>query len=295
MESIFSDTKHPSFQSFSIHDRKSTSTQKYTINIIDTPGLFEVKEKGEEVRNDEVIAGTIAQCLDNEITNIHAIIMFATFEAGIHPEDIKAMKKFLSMFGESGVKIALCITRADGHNKKWRENLVSQLKKHGEFSELIDDEKMDILFMGCVNRSSSKEYTADDLSNTYKTVYNMREVLLRLIFGATKRIQLADMKVTKDKADKIKNILLSLIESFRFFTQTKDFGLQNVKEKIIEHKQNLRSINENKAYLNLPDMFQLVHEMMTEASAFQTRAEVDKIMEEAIIDIIGSLCFNQKK
>merc|ERR1712137_1486631 len=80
-------------------------------------------------RTNEVIAQTIAKCLNNEITNIHVIMLFVTFEAGINPNDIKAMEIFLDMFGGGGVKICLCITHADNHDVKWRQTRVDELHR----------------------------------------------------------------------------------------------------------------------------------------------------------------------
>jgi predicted GTPase len=62
-QSNFSETQGPKFQSFSIKNKANTCVQKFTINIIDTPGLFEVKDKNsiEVERTNEVLAQTNRQ------------------------------------------------------------------------------------------------------------------------------------------------------------------------------------------------------------------------------------------
>jgi hypothetical protein len=228
--SIFSETQNPKFQSFSINNRLNAAVEKFTINIIDSPGLFEVKEKDhvDAERTNEVIAQTIAKCLENEITNIHCIILFATFEAGINPNDIEAMKVFLDMFGGCGVSVCLCITHADKHSDQWREVIKSQLTKHEELSALIEKEKMPILFMGCVDTKDKVHKDVDDLLYDYKTVYQMRKELLDLIFAAKEKKLLNQMNVAKRKIDQISMIMDEVVASFKAFISNSDFSTTKI-------------------------------------------------------------------
>jgi len=57
---IFSDTKTVNFRNFSL---QGENTLDYTFNIVDTPGLFEVKRTGQKARTDEEILDMIADCL----------------------------------------------------------------------------------------------------------------------------------------------------------------------------------------------------------------------------------------
>merc|ERR1712137_1442115 len=147
-------------------------------------------------RTNEVIAQTIAKCLDNEITNIHVIMLFVTFEAGINPNDIKAMEIFLDMFGGNGVKICLCITHADNHDIKWQRTRVEELHRFEATKHLIETENMEILFMGCAG-STHNIRTEDELLKQYKKVYLMRRKMLETIFSATERVQLSSLNVAK--------------------------------------------------------------------------------------------------
>jgi len=199
--SIFSETQNPKFQSFAINNRYEKLVEKFTINIIDSPGLFEVrgKESSESERSNEMISQTIAKCLENEITNINGIILFSTFEAGINQQDILAMKIFLDMFGGCGVSVCLCITHADKHTEKWCESIKSELTQHKELAPLIEREKMPILFMGCVNYNDKVYTSADDLLDDWKSVYGWRKELLDWIFAANNRKNLTQMNISKKK------------------------------------------------------------------------------------------------
>jgi GTPase SAR1 family protein len=277
--SIFSETQNPKFQSFSINNRAEVVVQKFTINIIDTPGLFEVKDKFsvDTERTNEVIAQTIAKCLENEITNIHCIIMFLTFEAGINRDDIEAMKLFLDMFGGAGVSVALCVTHADKHSDEWRENIRDQLLKHKELSELIDKEKMSILFMGCVDLKDKQYYDEETLMDDYISVYNMRKEMLEFIFAAKEKKMLNQMNVAKKKIEAVSAAMDTLIENYRFFLVTSDFQTSLVQERIIDHKRTINFLSENSVYVNVPELANKFVTLLEIAKKFKAKDMDNKL------------------
>jgi len=117
--SIFSDTVNPKFQSFSL-DNKNKSI-KYTINIIDTPGLKEVKKIGEDARSDQVILNTINYCLKNEIAKINTLLIFISFELGVAQEDLESFQIFIEKFYSKEIRIGLCITRTENKSDEWKK------------------------------------------------------------------------------------------------------------------------------------------------------------------------------
>jgi len=57
---LFSETTNVHFRSFALQSKEH---QDFTISIIDTPGLFELKKQGDIARSDEEILSMIADCL----------------------------------------------------------------------------------------------------------------------------------------------------------------------------------------------------------------------------------------
>ena len=117
--SIFSDTVHPDFSSFSLDrsDENNAIPLKYTFNIIDTPGLKEVKPNGITPRDDEKILETIKYCLRNEITKINVLLIFVSFDIGMNTEDVVTIKTFFDKFDNGEIKICIVITRAEDKTK----------------------------------------------------------------------------------------------------------------------------------------------------------------------------------
>jgi len=86
---------------------------KMTFNIIDTPGLFERRNKHEETRNEEEITKVITDCLKYEITKIHCVIFLFGYNTQINRTDISAVKYFLKKFPAFVDKSYLVISRCE--------------------------------------------------------------------------------------------------------------------------------------------------------------------------------------
>ena len=145
---LFSETTSAKFQSFSIQDKSNSSgprVKEFTLHIIDTPGLFEVKatngkedDESMEARTNESIIATISKCLENEITKLNCVVMFCSIDNGVSSDDVKAIQIFANLFkvssapGDDGppkrMRLALCVTRADNHTVKWREHIIKDIK-----------------------------------------------------------------------------------------------------------------------------------------------------------------------
>jgi len=282
--SIFSETQNPKFVSFAINNRNDTIVQKYTISIIDSPGLFEVKDKEhiDAERTNEVIAQTIARCLENEITNIHCMIMFVTFEAGINRDDIESMKLFLDLFGGSGVSVALCVTHADKHADSWRNSIKEQILRHPELSILLEKEKMPIMFMGCVDTTDKLYSSEEDLTEDYKNVYEMRKDMLQFIFAAKEKKPLNQMKVAKKKIEQVHEAINIIVNNFKLFINTNDFKTSIVQEAIITHKDNLKYLEDNNAYMNVPQMAEKFIALIDFAKKFKEKNMDNNLKNELL-------------
>jgi len=283
--SIFSETQNPRFQSFSINNRADAEVQKFTIHIIDSPGLFEVKDKDsmEQKRPNEVIASTIATCLENEITNIHCIVMFATFEAGINRDDIESMKVFLDMFGGSGVSVALCVTHADKHGVGWRQEIRDELMLHPDLAALVEEEKMAIHFMGCVNVDDRPYYDEEQMKEDYVSVYKMRQDMLEFIFGAKEKKMLNEMNVARKKILEVSGLMDTVTRNFEFFALCPDFSTCHAQEIIIKHKADIATLGSNSVYAGQAELADKFVLLVQAAERLKARVDMDQVLKTSLL------------
>jgi len=253
MPTLFSETKDAQFKSFSLKDdsRKNGSIPtNYTINIVDTPGLFEVNRVSEgEGRDNSFIKKCIRKCLENEIARIHCVLIFLTVEGGINDKDVKAIEIFLEDFASSKVTACLCITHAESFDQRRKDKVVEELQNYPKASKLIDQHKVKILFMGCVDPDKHSDPIA--LTNAYNKVAKMRKKLLKTIFQADdKGALLASLKAIKQSnestlmlAKECRNFLVSMTEKQR------DMSLAELKPKLKVHSENMSELAKDEAIL----------------------------------------------
>jgi len=271
-DSIFAETVNTKFQTFSIKNKYENVVKEFTLSIIDSPGTFEIRSNDDtlKARTDEEITRMIGQCLDNEITHLHVIVMFCTFEVGISTEDIESIKLFLQMFGGSGVTICLCVTRADRHNPEWRAQRKTEIMKHDELASLITENNMKVMFMGCVDIKGVPFREKDDLHDAYVDTYEMRKELLTMIFEANTRTQLSDMNVLAGKVASVKEKLHQTSDNFIKFLTISDWDLSSVENMLMSHQHALNFITDNKSVLAVPALSEQYATFLISSRKFNT-------------------------
>lgn len=274
-DTIFSETFEAKFSSFALSNKVATpdssgsgdaQEEKYTVNVIDTPGLFEVKAATDDqkARTNEQIQGIISKCLEHEITGVHAVILFASFETGINPEDLAALETFLEMFGGSGVRIGLCITRADRHNATWRRERQKEIMQHEKLKEMITRENIEVLFLGCVEATGAAvQLTEDQLWNAYRNVYQMRKQVLEFIFDAKTRVPLTQMGVAKNKIASLSSKARQCIAHIRYLLAATDHTTQAAEQALIDLELSGKDVRESRAYMTIPEMTEFTTDLDT--------------------------------
>jgi len=274
--SIFSDTVNPKFQSFSLDDKNNQ--MKYTLNIIDTPGLKEVAKIGEDARSDEVILNTINYCLKNEITKINTLLIFISFELGVTSDDLNSFQSFLEKFSHNSIQIGICITRSEDKGDKWKKGIVEQLSQHAYFSEVLKKDNVKVLFMGCVDSIKNETMShIDDAKDLYVKVYRMREELIKYIFSSENQVMLIDLPIAAGVKTEMRELFKLQHTIMDYLENVTDFSLGTVQNRIDDFAMNIDAIAEKDAILLEGEMHSLFSEMKNRMQKIH-----DKIPDEKI-------------
>jgi len=258
--SIFSDTVDPKFASFSLDDTKVST--KFTFNVIDTPGLKEVKAIGEDARSDKAIMNTIQYCLKNEITKVNVLLIFISFELGVNVDDLDSFATFLEMFGHNDISICMCITRAEDKPKSWRDEMIRQLNQHQYFSKVLQRPNVTVVFIGCVDSIRIQTVgTRDELLGLYTSVYRLREQLLKVIFAAEKQVRLIDLPISTGLTKDVNNLFIEQDKLLSHFEKATDFVLADNRLKVSEFAANIDHM--------MTGMFLLDHSLEYDLSLIQ--------------------------
>jgi len=300
--SLFSETVEAKFQSFSIKDNQMRDEitgpviKKYTINVIDTPGLFEVKAIGDtmETRTNDSIISTISKCLENEITKLNCVMMFASFDAGVDENDVESIKIFAKLFGkrsipassssssaaaaasvsavpsksETGLRIALCITRSDKHDAKWCKGIAEQVMRHPQLAPIIKENDIKILFMGCIEPLGGGFYNFDHLFKGYSRIYFLRKNVLEFIINSPDQVKLLELDLMQSKKQEIAGVIDVLMQGFKFFKTVKDLNDKEVQNRIEYHKGRAKVLSTCNGFTNAAELVLKMAQLVAAAKDF---------------------------
>jgi len=285
--SIFSDTVDPKFQSFALDDK--TKSVKYTVNVIDTPGLKEVKQIGIDARSDEVIMNTINYCLKNEITKINTLLIFISFELGVTADDLNSFQTFLEKFSHDGITITVVITRSEDKTPQWKKDILAQLKQHPYFSKVLEKKNIHVAFLGCVDVVKNNMISnIEDLRRLYAKVYQMRQELLQIIFQSEQQVKLVDLPIASGVKNNMFEIFKLQNSILDYLDGISDFEVAAVKLKIGDFALNIDTMATQEAILydaEMNDLFVKMKSRMTKLLA----AKGDKMGKELTNKFVGKL------
>jgi len=271
--SIYSETKEPNLYPFTVEctDNKIGELQNYNINLIDTPGLFEVYQKKEDIRNNENIRKAIVTCLKHEITKIHGIFFVCSFTTGVNSEEILAFKEFIDLFKGAEDKIHMLISRAESLSLNDKKKLEEEISSHPEMKELLNLVGKRILFTGAVLASHFEKGNSKGYIDEVKNITGMRKELFGLIFSLKEYAQLGVLEYYREqqlKAEEYMEKCLILKDELL----KKELSEAKLKEKEDELKKLKINLEEYKSFICTE------HGMRKYEQVVHDRADAEKVV-----------------
>jgi len=99
---LFAKTLKPDYHPLVVHDAQ---LQKfYSINIIDTPGLFEARLDDKDARTTTEIFSLISACMKASVTKVAAVLLVFKMNDRVSQEDISTLKEVSKFLGPELLK-----------------------------------------------------------------------------------------------------------------------------------------------------------------------------------------------
>lgn len=186
---LYAETKDVDMASLQVDrmsDRLSSAEQhpnnandRFILNIIDTPGLFELKKGVELARDNNQLLMTIRNGLKRIGTSYHYICFCISVIDGIRKEDIETLDTALLYFGLATFVEHICIiiTRCEMKDDAQRGKLKAELEKELPFVKQL---KRGVLFAGCLSHEQYAVVDKTSLAVQLRNVISYRETLLNL-------------------------------------------------------------------------------------------------------------------
>jgi GTPase Era involved in 16S rRNA processing len=264
---IFSQTVQPEFHTFAIKDEMHNN--RYTFNIIDTPGLHEVKKVNEIARDDSVIIDTINFCLKNEVTKINSLLIFTSFESGLNQDDLDSIQCFMDKFSHERITVCLCITRFESKNPSEKNALYDQLLQHEFFAKLLKLDYFHVVYLGAVDTRSTTYTSVDSLTKAYKKIYEMRKSLLDILFLSKPQVKLSELPFSTHAKKDLLRRFREQNEHLSTIQNCANFHSEAFREALYKFELNLRIISQSelivgdgirKVYLDMQERMKVIAE-----------------------------------
>ena len=201
----FSSTRAPQVQSFVLHDENNNT--HFNINVIDPPGLCEVRIGDMASRGDEDIMKLVWQCISTQVTCLN-IVIYVSVARRTHELDIEAfqcVKNFLgSDFSESSL---LVLSRSEEISVRRFQQILDDMKAFSETRELIEYCRLGVLPYGAVSAEKLQMFEDSDdeedvliseerkrlfVQRTLKRTEEMRhDLILKIIETANKPVSIS--------------------------------------------------------------------------------------------------------
>lgn len=210
---LFSDTVSMTLRTFSLTDQTEHKVHEVVVNLIDTPGTFELKSAKEQFtqRSNDEIKNIIVNCINNEITYLNMLVLVIN-AMKFSEQEIESVKIFLDLFGDSKLPLLLCLTHADHMNPDKRESVEQQIKELPGLADYFSKDTFMVRWVGCVDHAGKDYKLEDALKDDYEDVMEWRDLLIDDIFkSADSNVSLINTDIYKDRKnqclDKIDHLL----------------------------------------------------------------------------------------
>eukprot|EP01087_Luapelamoeba_hula_P012075 TRINITY_DN3354_c0_g1_i1.p1 TRINITY_DN3354_c0_g1~~TRINITY_DN3354_c0_g1_i1.p1 ORF type:complete len:378 (-),score=81.05 TRINITY_DN3354_c0_g1_i1:73-1206(-) len=203
--SLFACTKEPDLHSFTVEYTDPETDQKtnFNVNIMDTPGLFEVTEAGKK-RTNAMLKEMISDCLAFEITHIHALFFLCSFSGGINHHDIQAILDMNEMFKGADKVFNLLVTRCESSSD--RPQLEAQIRSIPELKDFFANPNVNLFFMGALEKDDFLMGSLESVEAKLEHILHMRQIFYRHIISTKSKCHLRDMEIFKRTHQSIEDL-----------------------------------------------------------------------------------------
>ena len=152
-----SQTREPSYKQLTL--TSNDDGQQYTLNIIDTPGLREIRHDPNETSSDEQLLDLMRKLFDDGRVRSLNIIAFVSKMGYTHQNDIDTFKSLIDFFGPQFSSISvLILTHCDKIPNDAMKKLTHELKTHPECAEVVKYFKLGVHYHGTLDVDDLETY-----------------------------------------------------------------------------------------------------------------------------------------
>lgn len=242
----YSDTLDPVFHQLAIFSNQDGKS--YQVNIIDTPGLQEVRQNPNENNTDQQILNLITLCIKTNMTKLH-LVVFVSPAGETNLSDLTVFKTIIEFLGPSFKDVSmLLLTHCDKYMDSRLNDLEHAIRSQQYGKKLLEFCTLGVKRFAAINidnlRVDSGDYSGNEnnekmhdiVVNTLKRIELMRTEFINQIIGKAKKGN-NGIEVVRLSA-----IRTQLIEENKKFMETE---MNKIEEGLQKYQQAVRSTEQN--------------------------------------------------
>jgi len=143
---IYRSTDRATVENFIVEDGNTF----YNMNIMDTPGLFEIAADEKDEKPNEQIVSLIGKCIEMEFTKINHVFFVFTINAGLQQQDIESLDLIHRMFLGMEHKLSVIISFSNDFDRNTKDFYIGQLTTDRRLKGVMDKIDKRVFFMGAL-------------------------------------------------------------------------------------------------------------------------------------------------
>lgn len=187
----FSDTRDPACNSLILTDKVAKGS--YQLNIVDTPGLKEIREN-EESRTDAELLKLASKCVAEHITSLN-VVCFVSRAGDTHRLDTEVFQKIKMFLGEKFSAISMMVlTHCDEYNDDTLNGFEQKIRSHEVSKPYYEYCQLGIVRYGAIDIMKLNAFEEEDLRRRFvqsklKRIETMRNNFLKKMISCADKEQ----------------------------------------------------------------------------------------------------------
>jgi len=195
LSSIFSETIDANINHFTVEvEGDGSEKHNFNVSIIDTPGLFEVVDRG-TARDQQALENLILRCMKSEITKINMIFFVVSYAGAVNVQDIEALESFIKLFKGAQGFVHVLVTKCENFTEEEKKKIEEEFRKYPQLANLLSNVGEKVFFMGAVEQRTFDQGYEDQFRDSLERVMEMREELFYAMFQQEKSFELKTLEM----------------------------------------------------------------------------------------------------
>jgi len=154
---VYSQTRQPELHTIVV--RNTQHDKVWALRVIDTPGIFESREKASDVRSNTELLKLVYHCVDFHLTQINIVAITIRGDTGFNEQEVIVSNHLIDFLGPAFSQCAmLIVSNTESMPQNKREKYIQDLKIGDKTKRISDYCKLGVIFTGSIDADQLESF-----------------------------------------------------------------------------------------------------------------------------------------